>query len=251
MNTKHHIALLCCIGFPFFGQAQTAQVCIAKTNYPAEFLDANLSVTNRQRIASDLSLVFSLAPSFEELRRGGEIEDGAFKPNDDVAMFSFSEWSKDFLLVDKNNTKNIRITKAGSDRYLRSFALIETHSNAVQKAHAFVTMLNHTNLLTWTIQDLRGLFHANLVSEDLSDDDIREIITEMQKYNFFDISALNFFLQRVSQIDNAEVLVMGLYMKDKINPSQEKYRGWSFDFYEGKWGFGRTPLDLDESEIVK
>jgi len=252
MKKPHRVVLLYCICLPFFGQAQTAQVCIAKTNYPAEFLDANLSFTNRQRIATDLTLVFSLAPSFENARERREIENGVFKPNIDISMFGWDEKSEGIFLVEQNNQKSIRIDKVASDLYLKSFALMKTHSNAVQKAHEFVTMLNHTNLLALPIQDLRGLFHPELLSkEDFSDDEARALVTGLQKHNFLGISVLNVFLQRVPQVDNAEVLVMGVYMVDKINPSQEKSYGWTFDFYKGKWGFGRVPFELQEAEMVE
>ena len=68
MKTLHYIALLCCISLPLLAQAQTSQVHIAGSNYFIEFKDAMLSATNRQRIASDLTIVFSLSASFEELK---------------------------------------------------------------------------------------------------------------------------------------------------------------------------------------
>ena len=254
MNKSHRIALLCCASLPFLAQAQTAQIHIAGNAYPIEFADTTLSATNKYRIASDLTLIFSLASSFEEARGGGghEIEEGVFEPNTDVAMFCFSEWGEDFLLVDQNNQRSIRVKKTGSDRYLRSFALMKTHSNAVHKAREFVTMLNTTDLSTQPIQEVRGLIHAKLWSEEnISDNSLREGIAELQKFKCIEISALNLFLQRVSKADNAEVLVLGLYMADKTNPSPENRRAWTFDFYNGKWGLGRTPLELDRAELVE
>lgn len=236
-------------------QAQTAQVRIAGTNYPAIFADTELSVTNQQRIATDLTLVFSFAPSFEKARgreTGYGVEEGVFSPNIGVTMFGLSDRSKGFFLVDKDNQRSVRIDKVASDLYLRSFALMEAHSNAVQKAREFVVMLNTTNLPAMSIQELRGLVHAKLwPGKPVSDDDLLEFVTVLQQHRFFDISALNVFLQRVSKVNNAEVLVMGLFMVDKSDPSPKKLRGWTFDFYNGKWGFGRTPLDLNDEEIVE
>jgi len=238
----------CCLCLPFFGQAQTVQVCIAKTNYPVEFLDANLSMTNQQRIASDLTLVFSLATSFEEAR-GNRVAEGVFRPDIDETMFCFSRWGEDFLLVDQNNQRSIRVKKAGSDRYLKSFALIKTHSNAVHKAKEFVTMLNATDLSALSVQELRGLIHAELWPEgedNNSDEGIQKFFEIVQKYRCLDICALNFFWQKMPEDENAKVLVAGLYMVDKANPPVENPTAWPIEFYKGKWGFGRMPTDLQE-----
>ncbi|MCL1919600.1 MAG: hypothetical protein FWG50_00755 [Kiritimatiellaeota bacterium] len=253
MKKLHYVVAMLCL--PFWGQAQTVQVRIAETNYPAIFTDASLSVTNQQRIAADLTLVFSLASSFDRLkgRLGGE--EGVFEPNIDVSMFCLSEWNDGILLIDQGNQKSVRVQKTASDLYLRSFALIEAHSNAVRAAHEFVTMLNHTNLLAQSIQVLRNLYHvaplSDIEEEDFTDDEVLRRVAERQNYKYPEISVRNFFLQRIPELDDAEVLVTCLYMIEKADPSLEKIYGIPIDFYKGRWGLGRSPLDIQRSEIVE
>lgn len=248
------ITLSCCLYLPFLAQAQTtALVHVAGSDYPVIFADTNLSSIVKKRVASDLAIVFSLAPSFEELKSGREVAEGVFSLNIDMSMFCLSEWNEGISIVDQINAKNIQVNKVVSDKYLQTFALMKVHSNAVQKAHEFVALMNSTNLLSQPIQVLRALRHVELLpeGEDLSDDGVRQFATERQKYKYPAISSRNFFLQRIPQLDDAEVLVACLYMIDKSDPSPEKVYGVPIDFYKGRWGFGRSPLDVRRNEIVE
>jgi hypothetical protein len=98
MKKSHCIALLCCAGVFLFSCAgllfwhrgsppcaadenpQGVQIHIAGADYPVEFEDAELSVTDRQRILSDLTVPFSFVPSFEDLK-GCKIEADVSLPN--------------------------------------------------------------------------------------------------------------------------------------------------------------------------
>ena len=254
MKNLHFIALLCCISLPFLAQAQTSKVHIAGSDYPAQFGDVELSFTNQQRIASDLTLIFSLAPSFEELKSTAA-ENGGVSPKNGIAMFGLSEASEGIFLVDQDNRKSIRVDKVASDRYLKAFTLMNAHSNAVQKSREFVALMNSPDLLSQPIQTLRNLFHiqplSDIAEEEFTDDWVREFVTEMHNYRYPEIPALNFFLQRLPQVNNAEVLVTGVYMVEKTNPPPERVYGRPIDFYHGRWGFGRTPLDISRDEIVE
>ena len=246
------VVSVCCIGMSCFGQAQTSQVHIAGNDYPVNFADTNLSSMVRQRIASDLTLIFSPATSFEESKRR-EVEEGKFRPHPEQAAFMLSRSSEGIFLIDQNNQQSIQVDKVASDLYLKSFALMKAQSNAVQKAKEFVTMLNATDLSALSAQELRGLIHAELWpkgEDNNSDEGIQIFFTMMQKYRCLDICALNFFWQRMPEDDSTKVLVAGVYMVDKADPPVESPTACPIEFYKGKWGFGRMPTELDDKEIM-
>jgi len=238
MKKVHYVVLLC---LPFLGQAQTVQVRIAGNNYPVGFADTSLSTTNQQRIASDLTIVFSPVSSFEQ-SKGREVETGVFQPDSSMSMLSSDKKREGIFIIDQGNNKSVRIDKVASDNYLQAFAFLKAHSNAVLKASEFVKLLNSANLLAQPIQVLRDLLYAELPLTQEADEGVREYITEMQRNKFFGISALNFALKRLPDAGNVEVLVMELFMVDKTDPSDPSNFGtFLIDFHNGKWGFGRSP----------
>lgn len=275
MKKPHRIALLSCASLPFFGQAQTAQVHIAGSDCPLVFADTNLSADVKQRVASDLTVAFSIARSFGEAKeRGiygmvdaaiplpgggtsvtnltGLYWAGVSKPNRSNTMFCSDEAREGIFLVDYDNQKSVRIAQAVSSNYLHAFALADAHSNAVRKANEFLTALNATDLVAQTVQELRELIHAELWPEyENSDDEIRGFFALVQKFRCLDMSVLNFILQRVPKVNNAEVLVACFGMVDKADPPVEEPRGWVIEFYNGRWGFGRTPLEVADNEKME
>lgn len=239
MKKLHDVVILCLTGFSLLGQAQTVQVQIAGNNYPVAFADAGLSATNQQRIASDLTIVFSFTLSLEELK-GLEIETGVFQA-DNSTMLSTEE-SESVFIIDRNNEQNIRVDKALSDKYQQAFTVMDAHSNAVQKANAFVAFLNSTNLLSRPANEIVSkVRHVPLEDADaLSDNAIREFFDEPQQVKFPGFSALHFSIQQLPQFNGAEVpVIYPFFVIHKSDPS--KNIAAPIDFYKGKWGFGRSP----------
>ena len=235
------IIALCCTSLSLLGQAQTAQVHIAGSDYPTEFADAKLSLTNQQRVASDLTVALSHISSFE-VTKGREVESGVFRLKR-ALIFTMSE-SEDVLVIDQNNQKSIRISKTLSDKYLQAFAWMDTHTNAVQKAHAFVTMLNSTNLLVQPVQVLRNLGHAKPLSDidenNPPDGEVLEFFRDdIQPNKFPGFSALNFYFKPIPEIDNMEIPLLLLFRFNKSTPSD--IFAYPIGFYKGKWGFGNFP----------
>ena len=248
MNKSNRITRLCCLCLPLLAQAQTLQVDIAGTAYPVAFEDAALSVTNRQRIASDLTTVFSISPSFEELK-GYADNPGVFRLRDD-SMF-FDNESDHVFLVDKNNQKSLLIEKPLSDKYQQTFAFLEAHSNAVQKAHEFVALLNSTNLLEQSaVQVLSQICHfapkadtgVPLDLENLSNDEIEQIeetAADYLSWKYYGFSVLRFYVKPAPRFGNVEVPCIIIFMTDKSDPS--KNFAAPIGFLNGRWGFGILP----------
>ena len=240
MRTMSHIVLLCCAYFPFSGQAQTMH--IAGSVYPVEFVDVTLSVTNQQRIAADLTIVFSFAPPFEGLK-GKETETGVFQLKDET-MLSLKD-CESISVADQNNQKSIRVGKPLSDKYLQAFTWMDANSNTVQKAHEFVVSLNNPDLLTQPLQALLDMCHTeplSLIEEDNppEDADIRATFAkDFFPYKYPGISALNFYRKEVSGLDGGEIPLVFLFVIDKTDSSI--ITAFPVGFHKGKWGFGSFP----------
>ena len=251
MKKMQYVAMLC---LPLLGQAQTSEVQIAGSNYPVIFADTNLSSVVRQHIASDLTIVFSLAPSFEEAMGGDEVKatvdlpgggtsianlhwEGVFRPSERYSMFD-DEKRDGFFLVNYDNQKSIRVNKLASDRYLQAFTWMKANSNAVQKAYKFVALMNNTNLVSQPTQVLRNLSHI-VPTVTLSDDEIRTGFALMQKDKYLGISALSFFVEQRSEADDAEVPVFHLFAVKKTNPFENIAMAYPILYHKGRWGFGK------------
>ena len=231
---------------PLFGLAQTAQVHIAGAEYPVIFADTNLLPTAMQRIATDLTVVFSPALSFEEAKGRGldamvkatvplpgggtSITNingvgrwaGAFKPSLDKTLFSEEE--EGFFIVDYDNQKSVQVSKVASSNYVHAFKLMDAHSNAVQKAYAFAVMLKTTDWSTQPIQALKGLHHMTPEDRDAFNDDYyRTFAEEMQQHVTLGITALGFSLKKRPEVGDKIVLVYGSLLL----------------YYDGRWGFGK------------
>jgi len=242
MKMKYRVALLCCAGISCFGQAQTSQVHIAGNNYPVQFEDTTLSVTNRQRIASDLTTVFSLATSFDELK-GEEIKTDIFPLGRDL-MFMSREGDNIFIVA-TNSTTSVKVNKVVSDKYLKAFTWMDANTNIVQKAHEFVTLLNNPDLLLKPSQVLIDLGHTMPLSLIVENDPanetkMRNYLTEnVCPYKYPGVSALNFYRKPVSVLDFAEIPLLFLWVIDKSDPTE--VTAFPIGFYKGKWGFGNFP----------
>jgi len=227
---------------PFLGQAQLVTVNIVGTNYPVEFKDSNLLVKNRQRIASDLNVVFSIATSFDDLK-GEEVETGVFQLGDSLMFLSDEE--ENIFVVEKNNKTSIRVNKVVSDKYLQAFAWMDANTNVVQKAREFVAILNKPDLLTQPLQVLLDLGHTvplSLVEENVPPDDAETramVAKDFFPYKYPGVSALNFYRKKVSALDFAEIPLMYLWAVDKSDPTGMD--AVPVGFYKGKWGFGNFP----------
>jgi hypothetical protein len=244
MKKVHYVALLC---LPLLCHAQTFQVRIAENNYPVEFADTNLSVTNQQRIASDLTTVFSLISSFEDLEID-EVETGVFQLDEEL-MFTAGE-ENHILILDNNNTKSIRVKKELSDKYQQTFILADGYSNAVQQASEFVTLLNSTNLLTQSsVQVIRQICHISpqAETEDPPSNEvakIQKLATDFLQWRYLGFCVLNFSKEQVEVLgETGEKPVILLFTVGKSDPS--KRFAMPIVFHNGKWRFGGRVSTLE------
>ena len=236
MKKSHCVSLLCVASLSLLGQAQTTQIHIAGNKYPVEFGDSTLSITNRQCIASDLATIFSFASSFKDLEDREEV----------IKDFLFGDSSDEvnnIFVTGPNDNKLVRVDKVLSDKYLPAFALMKANSNAVQKAYEFVALLNNPNLPSQPIQALRDLYHVAPLAENAhhpSDTALQNFVTELQQYKMPGFSALRFSVQRLPEFGDADIPVIEcLFMFHKSNTG--KTLTLPIDFYNGQWGFGRSP----------
>ena len=241
MNKSYCIALLCCASLSFFAQAQTSQVHIAGNDYPVTFTDTNLSAAVQQRMAADLTFVFTFASSFEELK-GSEIETGVFRTRNTLPLFMGED--EHIFIIATNANPSVRIDKFLSDKYLTTFAWMDTNSNTVQKAMGFIAILNSPDLPSKPAQVLLNLNHVAPVSNmdenhPPSDAEYRTMITNhFFPFRYPGFSALHFYFRRVSGAD-IEIPLLFLVAVDKSDPSEMD--ALPIGFYKGKWGFGNFP----------
>ena len=226
------ISLFCCLGMSHWGLAQTAQVHIAGSNYPAKFDDTSLSFTNRKRIASDLTILLAVVPSFEELK-GREIKAGVFQ----LSWLS-SKALDGFFLLDDAGKKSMIIDKTASDKYLNAFAVMDAHASSVQKANEIVTLLNSNRLASQPMQVLKDLYRCGYfsnLSEDYSppEDEVWEILNEMQKWRYLGVSALCFETKKAASSDGAEIPQVLIFTLDKATSTKVGTCPLVFD--NGKW----------------
>jgi len=218
-----------------WGQTQAVQVHISGSDYPVEFADTSISFTNQQRIASDMTTVFSLVTSFDN-SKGDEIDTGVFQLMPSASALLLAEEGDNLVIIDNNNMKGIRINKILSDKYLHAFTLLDTNTNAVQKAYEFVALMNSTNLVSQPIQVLRNLSHIVPI-EPLSDDEVRVGVAGMQTYKYPGISVLNFSLQPRIEADGVEVPVVDLFAARKSDVL--KNIAFPILYHDRRWGFGK------------
>ena len=267
MKRKYWLMLCCCIGLLFFyrglfgpeqaKQKQTALVCAEGNAYPKElagirlsvaspqdmasgqttprytipvvFEDASLSVTDRQRIVSDLTILLSFASSFEKLK-GIEIEPGVFRPET-----LFLDERESFFILDDGDQKSVRVGKVFSDEYLQLLALMDNHSEAIQKVRELVALLNGDNLLSKPIQVLRDLYHWEHSSDTPSDDEVRAVVAEMQQWKYLGVSALAFDITKPTRSGEVEVPVIFVLMVDKNEKDPSEFGGYFLEYKDGRW----------------
>ena len=229
MKKLHQTALLCVIGMSGIGYAQTAQVQIAGSSYLAVFADTSLSVTNQQRIAAELTTAFSLTTSPDKLR-----------------SMLYGDERDDVVVTNENEQKRMQVAKPLSDKYLKAFGWMDANTNAVQKAHEFVALMNSPDLLSKPAKVLINLGHFepfSLIEENNppSDDEIRaEIAKDFFPYKYFGICALRFYFKKMPENDDVKIPVVFLFAADKKDPTQ--IDGVPIGFYKEKWGFGDFPM---------
>ena len=242
------IALLCCISLPFLAQAQTSQVYIAGSNYPVTFADTNLSAQVQQRMAVDLTFIFSFASSCEELK-DNQIEPDVFQTSNTLPLFSWEH--NHMFIVATNNITSIRIGKVVSDKYLKTFTWMDANSNTVQKAREFIATLNSPDLLSKPTQTLLNLYHFEPLSgleenNPPSGAETRENLTAVFfPFNYPGFSALHFYFKEVPEV-NMELPLLFLPMVSKSNPSE--WIAFPVGFYKGKWGIGGFPNPIGNIE---
>ena len=110
------------------------------------------------------------------------------------------------FVVEHDNQNNIRIEKTLSDKFQQAFVWMDAHTNIVKQAHAFVTMLNSTNLLTQPVQVLRELGHfkplSNLDVNIPPDNEVLSFFTnDIHPNNFLGIRACSheFLVHMIAQ----------------------------------------------------
>ena len=225
-------------------QAQTAQVQIAGTNYPVTFADTNLSSVVRQRIASDLTVVASFG-SFLDVLKEGDTE--GYQLSDRIILFWDKRESVSF--VDQNNQKCIQIEKPLSDKYLKIFNWMDTHTNAVQKAHEFVALLNSPDLSSKPMPILLSLMHFDPLSDlkennPPSDTELRAYFeTGFFPCKFLALSAQNFYFKEIEELDDTRIPLLLLFAIHKSDPLKNNLQ--AIGFYQGKWGFGHFPFPFN------
>ena len=235
MKKMPYVAMLC---LPLLGQAQTAQVHIAGVDYPVMFVDTNLSLEVKQRIASDLKIVFSSVPSFEKAR-GREAESGVFKLRRFGLVIPHDERREGIFVIDKDNQRCISLNEFASSNYVAAFTLVDAHSNAVQKARAFAATVKNTDWSTKPLQALKDLHHMTPEDrEEYPEEAYLDFIKELQQSTFLEFSALTFSLRQCPEADNQTILGTGLYTLDGTDLADGVF-GFPILFYKGKWGFGK------------
>ncbi|MCL1919599.1 MAG: hypothetical protein FWG50_00750 [Kiritimatiellaeota bacterium] len=240
---------VCCVSLPLLGLAQTAQVHIAGSDYPVVFADMNLTGNVKQRIVAEMTTAFSLGYPFDDLK-GQEIETGVFQLNEDTAIFW--EEQKAVSLADKGNGKSIQVGKALSDKYLQAFAWMDTHSNTVQKAQAFVATLNSPDLLSKPFPVLLGMLHFDPLS-DMEENDppsdfkIRGMFQkDFHPYKYLGVTVSSFYFKPVPELGGKEIPLLLLFAVDKSGPvPPATVCPLPIGFYKGKWGFGNFPAPFN------
>jgi hypothetical protein len=241
-----HVVALCLLGASTVVQAQTAQVHIAGSDYPVVFTDTNLSSKVRQRIASDLSIVFSAASSFDDAHEGEgtKVVAGVYRLDGLTALIITEKESEGIFLVDRDNEKSVRVDKVASSNYVHAFKLVDAHSNAIAKLSGFIAQVNDPGWLTKTAKERRAMFHASPWPPDegeFSDDNILEFFADViTLFKCPGFSALHFVEEKRPEIGDAEVLVLYLSLVDRNPDPEERIPFFAFPtlYYKGKWGFG-------------
>lgn len=237
-----HVCILVLLAASCLGQMPEVSVDFAHTNYPVIFADSSLSVTNRQRIASDLAKALSLAGSLDDLK-GGSLGGGRFSLADRTMLF----WKerRGVALLNQNSGWSFELSKTVSDRYQTAFLWEDAHTNAMQKLTVFISTINSSNLLELGEAALKGLCHANPLSAIGGDDpptstEIQEVFeTQIAPYHCPGASILNLYIREVPQVGDVEIPIITLFMVNRQHP-QEIY-ALPIGFYEGKWGLGNFP----------
>jgi len=249
-----YVTLSLCLGMSYVGHAQTTQVQIAGINYPVIFADTNLSFKIRQRIADDLKIVFSPAPSFEELGvgKGGyvtkadiELEmTGFLVPAHSLSTFITDKQSEGIFIVTQNSERSVQLNQVASSNYVHAFTLVDAHSNAVKKAGEFIALMKDPGLLAKPIKELRNLYHATpltlrTIDGIFTDEMVRGFLQgNVHPHKHPGLSVLHFAKEKRPEIGNAEVLVMYFCVKVELG---DEFRLFAFPvlFHKGRWGFGR------------
>jgi hypothetical protein len=217
--------LLCCASVPFVWQTQVRHVRLAEDDYAVEFEDT-LAKAQRRRIAADLATLAAFARSFERLQD--------FLPGG----------SEGVSIVDRNGKKSMRVGKRLSDKYLQAFVLMDTHRDAVKKAYEFVDFLNRTHLPSQPMPVIRSLFHIETMDrhqDPPTDDTFRNVVATLKQYKFSRFSALHFSVRWVPPFGGKDIpVVEQLPMVHESDPAKDTLM--PIDFYNGRWGFGRSPL---------
>ena len=221
--------------------AQTS-FTVGTNSVPVEFEDTTLSLTNRQTIASDLSIIFSYATSFDALK--GEGVSGSsetFFLNTPTPPRLPFEGRPDIQIFHDANSQHISVGKAVSDAYLEAIALHDNHVDEFQKANAFLALLNNPQLLTQPVSILRGLHHVAPLTPTVDPPDaaIIAFATETQVFSYPGISLLDFSYIDIPQVSETPLLSFNLLFVQKTDSST--CMRFPVIYFAEKWGLGWTP----------
>jgi len=236
-------------------------------------VDKTVPASAQRRIAAELSTAFSAVPSLEWLktgidrRRPGMEHVALHSPIRTVPMLDSGECGKSILIVERNGNTHVQVHKPASDMYQKTFAWIDAYPKAFQKAKESVALLNSPDLLSQPIDVLRDLFCIVSYHVDMdnppSDDEVKKLLAEMQRFKFQELCALSFSIKRQSTSSgqmNIPVVAVLITPRDKEDPlnkgvppdeedpldeldewDSDRPFGFPIEFYNGRWSMGWMP----------
>lgn len=142
------LCILAAISFPVCAGVYTGRhVVISETDFAFQFEDETLSTTNMSRIAEDVALIHHSWTNFDILYQETDGFDGVVadrrmegSPYADANL----ELPKYFTIA--GGTNRLFVSKALSDAYIQAFATLDSDTNILCSARAFVEGLSSNRL---------------------------------------------------------------------------------------------------------
>ena len=156
-------------------------------------------------------------------------------------MFESDEVLEATILVDYNGQKSVRVTQTLSDLYLQAFSRMETHTNTVKKANAFIETLKNPKLASQPLRVLKALHHMpDKYRGEFNEDAYRGLAELLQESKIMGFSALNFTMKKPPFPEFGTAEIPSIILSMTITEDAEKQAfGLPLIYYKGKWGFGK------------